>query len=167
MSELDGRKHQPPTATQAVLLLAKYWSKAENVSTNVWVLHHCVSRSLTCRGRPAWCRCEAERWWAGWWVWYRSPDLLLVWAAFPFPSPSLPVAMTTEAAADCQKTACGLCTPPPRECCPWKTVPQAAPYFPDRQEIMNDYLWYGTVSKTITRGIRKDDFIRHLFSVLS
>lgn len=90
-----------------------------------------VVQSLTCQRQHVWCRCGAARRWGDLWVWSGSLDLLQASATWPCPSPFPSVAMTTEAAAGCLKTSCGLCTTLRRECCLWKLVPQKLLYSPE------------------------------------
>ncbi len=115
-----------------MLPLLLYGNCTLNIAS-LWRLSFVV-RSLTCQGQPVWCQCGEARRWADLWVWSGSLDLLQVLVTSPCPSPFLPVAMTTEAAADCQKTACGLCTLLPRGCSLMKIVPQEVPYSPEGKE---------------------------------
>lgn len=86
---------------------------------------------LTCQGQHVWCRCGAVRRWGDLLVWSGSLDLLPALVTWPCPSPFPPVAMTTEGAAGCQKTACGLCKTLRRGCCLWKLVRQKLPCSPE------------------------------------
>lgn len=112
--------------------------------TRLWSLHHkhflsvLIGRSLTCQDLPLWCQCGAETQYPDLWVLYRSLDLPLVLATWPCLCPFLPVSMTTEVAAGCQKASCGFCTTLPRGCCLWKNVPVKAPCFPEGRKYKHD-----------------------------